>query len=184
MTACPARFGARLLAGGSSVVCTHSPTWACGADPCGCACAHASRGERDAHPPSPPPFACRDACLHAAGFLDIFKATKDKENAAALQLLPEVLRELDAIPNAPERVEVALRGVFAGAQPRAPGARAWCGAVTAQLQAAAPAAVAWWRQGMRAAPLDGRLHADGGKASGSIKRCKLQHCVPCATRAL
>jgi hypothetical protein len=33
---------------------------------------------------------CREQCLHNAGFTDIFKAVKQTEDEAALQLLPQV----------------------------------------------------------------------------------------------
>ncbi|GBG00302.1 hypothetical protein Rsub_13064 [Raphidocelis subcapitata] len=56
----------------------------------------------------------RDQALHRAGFFDIFKPLKDRENDLALKLLPGVLRELDAEPDAGRRLELALRGVFAG----------------------------------------------------------------------
>lgn len=32
----------------------------------------------------------REDCLHALGYTDIFKAVKDTENTAALELLPKV----------------------------------------------------------------------------------------------
>lgn len=56
----------------------------------------------------------RDRCLHAAGFTDIFKTAKDKEDKAALQLLPSVLADLDSVSDPTARMEKALRGVFAG----------------------------------------------------------------------
>jgi hypothetical protein len=39
----------------------------------------------------------RDEALARAGFGDIFKALKDKENELALALLPGVLAELDSV---------------------------------------------------------------------------------------
>lgn len=56
----------------------------------------------------------RDKCLHNAGFKDIFKYVKDKENTSALQLLPGVLEELDAENNVRASFDKALRGTFAG----------------------------------------------------------------------
>ncbi|KAF8066326.1 damage-control phosphatase [Scenedesmus sp. PABB004] len=56
----------------------------------------------------------RERCLQDAGFRDIFKAVKQTEDAAALQLLPQVLRALDAQPSRRDALEAALRGVFAG----------------------------------------------------------------------
>lgn len=56
----------------------------------------------------------RDQALHRHGFRDVFGPLKDEENGRALALLPAVLRELDAIPDARARMEAALRGVFAG----------------------------------------------------------------------
>jgi hypothetical protein len=34
-------------------------------------------------------LSCREQCLHNAGFQDIFKAVKQTEDDAALQLLPQ-----------------------------------------------------------------------------------------------
>lgn len=56
----------------------------------------------------------RDACLHNAGFRDIFKSVKDSENVLCLALLPGVLAELDGVQEAAARLELALKGVFAG----------------------------------------------------------------------
>jgi hypothetical protein len=39
---------------------------------------------------------CREDVLHGLGYVDIFKACKDTENAAALQLLPQV--SVDMMP--------------------------------------------------------------------------------------
>ncbi len=58
--------------------------------------------------------ACRDVCLFKAGCGDIFKAVKDKENAEALSLLPGLVQEHDSIHDGSVRLEVVLRGVFAG----------------------------------------------------------------------
>lgn len=56
----------------------------------------------------------RDEALARAGLGDIFKALKDKENELALALLPSVLAGLDAESDERVRLELALRGVFAG----------------------------------------------------------------------
>lgn len=56
----------------------------------------------------------REECLAGAGFGDIFRAVKDGENAKALALLPGVLEELDALGDPCQRLELALRGAFAG----------------------------------------------------------------------
>lgn len=45
----------------------------------------------------------REQCLKNAGFKDIFKVVKDKENVQALQHLPSVLKELDAQEQATAR---------------------------------------------------------------------------------
>lgn len=49
-----------------------------------------------------------------AGFFDVFKAVKSQEDAAALQILPGLIAEVDAITDASARLGHALRGVFAG----------------------------------------------------------------------
>jgi hypothetical protein len=70
--------------------------------------------------------ASRDEALARAGFGDIFKGLKDKENALALGLLPGVLAELDAVADA--------RGCTQGG-------RCWVGAGRVKkAQAAAPRA--------------------------------------------
>eukprot|EP00775_Hariotina_reticulata_P011600 gene11600-11744_t len=56
----------------------------------------------------------REVCLHRQGFKDIFKAVKEAEDKAALQLLPRVLQQIDEQPSPTAALEVALRGVFAG----------------------------------------------------------------------
>ncbi|KAK9908314.1 hypothetical protein WJX75_005862 [Coccomyxa subellipsoidea] len=56
----------------------------------------------------------REACLRQEGFEDVFKSVKTEENEKALALLPAVLRELDAITDHSQRLEMVLRGVFAG----------------------------------------------------------------------
>lgn len=57
----------------------------------------------------------RDEALARAGFGDVFKSLKARENDLAVALLPAVLRELDAKgDDEAARLELALRGVFAG----------------------------------------------------------------------
>ncbi|KAG1655241.1 hypothetical protein FOA52_007973 [Chlamydomonas sp. UWO 241] len=56
----------------------------------------------------------KERCLLNAGFDDIFRAVKAKENDAALSHLPGLLAELDACASARARWEQVLRGVFAG----------------------------------------------------------------------
>ncbi|KAF5826462.1 hypothetical protein DUNSADRAFT_3028 [Dunaliella salina] len=56
----------------------------------------------------------REDCLKKAGFGDIFRRVKRDENAAALAVLPGVLKNLDGCSDTSERLELALRGVLAG----------------------------------------------------------------------
>ena len=56
----------------------------------------------------------RDALLRRHGFVDAFLDLKDRENAAALPLLPDVCRQLDALPTEAEQLRAAVEGVFAG----------------------------------------------------------------------
>lgn len=58
--------------------------------------------------------ALREACYKGEGFWDPFKPVKDEENSKALKLLPGVLKDLDDIEDRGKRLELALRGVFAG----------------------------------------------------------------------
>lgn len=55
----------------------------------------------------------RERCLRAEGVRDPFARTKASENAAALALLPELLRELDGL-SPQELVPALVRGIFAG----------------------------------------------------------------------
>lgn len=57
---------------------------------------------------------CREQALRAAGFQDIFRSIKQKENEGALELLGEVLQEIDDIADPRQRWEAVVRGVFAG----------------------------------------------------------------------
>lgn len=56
----------------------------------------------------------RDKHLAALGLRDIFAQVKGDEDAAALQLLPGVLRGLDAVADPKQRLELAVRGILAG----------------------------------------------------------------------
>eukprot|EP00892_Ulva_mutabilis_P004953 jgi/Ulvmu1/282/UM001_0286.1 len=56
----------------------------------------------------------RDTCLRDAGFYDPYATLKADENAKALDLLPGVLAEVDAVTDPLERLHAAIRGVFAG----------------------------------------------------------------------
>ena len=56
----------------------------------------------------------RDEILRRHGFVDAFIDLKDRENAAALPLLGEVCRGIDAQPTAAEQLRAAVEGVFAG----------------------------------------------------------------------
>lgn len=56
----------------------------------------------------------REQALRAAGFQDIFRSIKQKENEGALELLGEVLQEIDDIADPRQRWEAVVRGVFAG----------------------------------------------------------------------
>lgn len=55
----------------------------------------------------------RENCLRRAGIPDPYRLAKQKENETALALLPAVLAEIDALPEA-DRIERVMRGVFAG----------------------------------------------------------------------
>ncbi len=56
----------------------------------------------------------RDAILRRHGFVDAFIDLKDRENAAALPLLADVCRQMDALPAPAEQLRAAIEGVFAG----------------------------------------------------------------------
>lgn len=61
------------------------------------------------------PFICevREQILRRAGFADPYKPVKIEENQSCLELLPQVLRELDAQPD-DSRLQALIEGVFAG----------------------------------------------------------------------
>eukprot|EP01023_Acetabularia_acetabulum_P061880 TRINITY_DN7530_c0_g1_i1.p1 TRINITY_DN7530_c0_g1~~TRINITY_DN7530_c0_g1_i1.p1 ORF type:complete len:370 (+),score=55.81 TRINITY_DN7530_c0_g1_i1:38-1147(+) len=56
----------------------------------------------------------RDKIQHANGFSDPFKPVKEEENAKALQYLPVLLKEIDGVEDVKERMELVIKGVFAG----------------------------------------------------------------------
>ena len=56
----------------------------------------------------------RDAILRRHGFVDAFLDLKDRENAAAVPLLPAVCRQLDATADPADQLRAAVEGVFAG----------------------------------------------------------------------
>uniref|UniRef100_A0A061SEX1 Gluconolactonase n=1 Tax=Tetraselmis sp. GSL018 TaxID=582737 RepID=A0A061SEX1_9CHLO len=56
----------------------------------------------------------RDLCLKRAGFGDIFLRVKEEENDRALNFLPDLIKEFDAIDDPCGRMELAVQGVFAG----------------------------------------------------------------------
>ncbi len=56
----------------------------------------------------------RDAILRRHGFIDAFIDLKDRENGAALPLLPDVCRQMDGAPSDAEALRAAIEGVFAG----------------------------------------------------------------------
>lgn len=78
--------------------------------------AHVDALERD---PAAGPFdtltlcAERERLLRAAGVADPFLRVKQRENAAAMALLPRLLEEIDAL-GADARLDALVRGVFAG----------------------------------------------------------------------
>jgi uncharacterized protein with ATP-grasp and redox domains len=56
----------------------------------------------------------RDAFLRRHGFVDAFVDLKNRENAAALPLLPTVCAQIDATPDQAEQLRAVVEGVFAG----------------------------------------------------------------------
>jgi len=56
----------------------------------------------------------REECLREFGFSDIYWQDKEAENAAALQVLPDLLREMDAEGDASKRLLALIRGALAG----------------------------------------------------------------------
>ncbi|GLI70548.1 hypothetical protein VaNZ11_015467 [Volvox africanus] len=57
-------------------------------------------------------FALREECLREFGFTDVYRLDKQRENVAALAVLPDLLRELDA-ENLPARLLSLVEGVLA-----------------------------------------------------------------------
>lgn len=57
-------------------------------------------------------FELREECLREFGFADVYKLDKERENAAALEVLPDLLGELDELPH-PARLLALIQGVLA-----------------------------------------------------------------------
>jgi len=57
-------------------------------------------------------FELREECLKEFGFADVYRLDKERENAAALEVLPDLLREMDELP-APTRLLALLQGALA-----------------------------------------------------------------------
>ncbi|GIL42264.1 hypothetical protein Vafri_272 [Volvox africanus] len=57
-------------------------------------------------------FALREECLREFGFTDVYRLDKQRENVAALAVLPDLLRDLDA-ENLPARLLSLVEGVLA-----------------------------------------------------------------------
>jgi bifunctional damage-control phosphatase, subfamily II, fusion protein len=58
-------------------------------------------------------FEMREECLREFGFADVYKKDKARENAAALEVLPDLLAEIDALPP-PQRLLALIQGLLAG----------------------------------------------------------------------
>lgn len=57
-------------------------------------------------------FELREECLREFGFSDVYRLDKDRENAAALEVLPDLLQEIDLMPP-PARLLALIQGVLA-----------------------------------------------------------------------
>jgi bifunctional damage-control phosphatase, subfamily II, fusion protein len=57
-------------------------------------------------------FELREECLREFGFADVYKLDKERENAAALEVLPDLLAELDEL-NPAERLLALVQGALA-----------------------------------------------------------------------
>ena len=57
-------------------------------------------------------FELREECLREFGFADVYKLDKERENAAALEVLPDLLAELDEL-TPPERLLALIQGALA-----------------------------------------------------------------------
>ncbi|KAL4445797.1 hypothetical protein ABPG77_008996 [Micractinium sp. CCAP 211/92] len=57
-------------------------------------------------------FELREECLREFGFADVYRKDKERENSAALEVLPDLLTELDQMP-APQRLLALIQGVLA-----------------------------------------------------------------------
>ena len=58
--------------------------------------------------------AIRETCLLRIGLRDAFKHVKAKENRESLVVLPRIIEELESCASARDRMDLALRGCFAG----------------------------------------------------------------------
>jgi type II pantothenate kinase len=56
--------------------------------------------------------AAGEECLREFGFADVYRVDKERENAAALEVLPDLLAELDGLPPG-ERLAAAVHGALA-----------------------------------------------------------------------
>ncbi|KAL4425789.1 hypothetical protein ABPG75_009805 [Micractinium tetrahymenae] len=57
-------------------------------------------------------FELREECLREFGFADVYRKDKERENSAALEVLPDLLTELDQMPP-PQRLLALIQGVLA-----------------------------------------------------------------------
>lgn len=57
-------------------------------------------------------FELREECLREFGFADVYRKDKERENSAALEVLPDLLAELDQMPP-PQRLLALVQGVLA-----------------------------------------------------------------------
>ncbi|KAI7844383.1 hypothetical protein COHA_002181 [Chlorella ohadii] len=57
-------------------------------------------------------FELREECLREFGFQDVYRKDKERENGAALEVLPDLLTELDALAP-PQRLLALVQGVLA-----------------------------------------------------------------------
>ncbi len=58
--------------------------------------------------------ALRETCLARLGLRDAFRQVKRKENGESLRVLGRIVAEIEALRSPAERMELALRGCFAG----------------------------------------------------------------------
>lgn len=57
-------------------------------------------------------FELREECLREFGFADVYRVDKERENAAALEVLPDLLQEMDSMPP-PARLLELFQGALA-----------------------------------------------------------------------